>query len=66
MHSQSRLIFIGSLAEEQWIWEKDRWCRLCKIGFVQGPQTLNDATGRTTNPETIARGFSEPLSLVVL
>jgi hypothetical protein len=52
------IVFVGSLKKKQWIRENNRCGSLCKIGFAQEPQKLNDGSGKTSYRGTIDRGFT--------
>jgi hypothetical protein len=40
------IVFVGGLEKKRWIRENNRCGSLCKIGFAQGPQKLNDGSGK--------------------
>jgi hypothetical protein len=58
------IIFIRSPENEQGIWKNDRCWGLYKIGFVQGPQKLNNGSGRTIHHGMVDWGFALPTAWI--
>jgi hypothetical protein len=52
------IAFVGSPGKEIWIRENDRCGGLDELGFVQGPQKLDDEFEKTMHPGTIDRRFT--------
>jgi hypothetical protein len=50
------IVFIRGPEKEQWIQENNSCGGLYKIGFVQGPQKLNDGSGKMIHLGTIGQG----------
>jgi hypothetical protein len=52
------LNFVGGPEKELWIWENNKCAGLYKTGFVQGPQKLNNGSGKLIHPRTTDRHFT--------
>jgi hypothetical protein len=52
------MVFFRGPEKELWIQENSRCGNLCKIGFLHGPQKLNDASRKRIHVGMIDRGFT--------